>query len=293
MLTLSLPTEIRHDVHGFQALVKLDFDTHSCWFEDIQIDMVDTYWFDADMSAALGAVLHRMRANLNSVKLINISQNISNILCKNGFLSHYGHEKIPDTYGTTIQYRRFDVKDERAFAQYVNDDLMRRSEIPSMSAALLVNFQNSILEIFSNAVFHSGTKHGVFSCGQFFPKRNALNFVITDLGIGIRQNIMDRYGRNLSADVAINDVTSDAYTTRKGSIPGGLGLKLVKRFIDANQGTLLIVSDAGYWCRTAGHTQTYKLDYSFPGTLVSMEINTADQRSYKLANESLTTNNIF
>jgi hypothetical protein len=293
VLTLSLPKEIRHDVAGFQVLVKLIADTKDCWFESVQIDMASTTWFDADMSAAFGALLHRLHDNLNTVELINITPAVSRILCKNGFLSHYGQEKIPDQYGTTIQYRRFDIKDERAFAEYINRDFIRRSELPIMSSGVLKKFQESILEIFSNSVFHSCTKQGVFSCGQFFPARNALNFVVADLGIGIRQNIKERRGVDLPADKAIDWVTRPGHTTRKGPIPGGLGLKLLQKFIDANQGTLLIVSDAGYWRRSASSTVMQKLDYPFPGTLVSIEINTADRHSYRLVSEPRAGKNIF
>ena len=78
--------------------------------------MSTTSWFDADMCAAFGAILYSLSDNLNTVRLTNIKPKVENILSRNGFLSNYGREKIPDRYGTTIPYQRLDVKDDRYFA---------------------------------------------------------------------------------------------------------------------------------------------------------------------------------
>ena len=74
-------------------------------------------------------------------------------------------------------------------------------------------------------------------------------------------------------------------TTKRGRIPGGLGLKLLREFITLNGGRLQIVSDRGYWGLEEGHTQAERLSQPFPGTVVNVEINTADTQSYKLSSE--------
>jgi len=281
---LALP-EIRHGQPGFQALVRLAGTTKACFFEDIDIDLGATTWFDADMCAALGAILYRLGEGLNTVRLTNIRPGVEDILLKNGFLSHYGREKIPDRWGTTIPYRRFDAKDDRFFADYIENELIHRSEMPVMSSGLLKKFRESIFEIFSNAVLHSRSELGIFSCGQFFPKRDRLDFSVADLGVGMRQNINDNTGLNLSPENAIAWATEGRNTTKRGPVPGGLGLKLLGEFIDQNGGCIQIVSDAGYWRRGKGKTFTASLIHSFPGTVVSVEINTADTNSYKLTSE--------
>ncbi len=244
-----------------------------------------TTWFDADMCAALGSLLYRLGETANVVKLHNIRPAIEQILSKNGFLSHYGRTLIPDHWGTTIPYHRFDVKDDRYFADYIETELMHRSEMPAMSPGLLKKFRESVFEIFSNAVLHSRTTKGIFSCGQFFPKRHRLDFSVADLGIGIRQNVQDNTGLNLAPEKAIAWATEGRNTTKRGQIPGGLGLKLLGEFIDLNGGRLQIVSDAGYWRREGGKTVIARFSEPFPGTVVSVEINTADTQSYILASE--------
>jgi hypothetical protein len=284
--------EIQHDRSGFEALVHLEATSKDCLFDNIDIDMGKVTWFDADMCAVFGAILYRLGENLNTVKLINIRSGVENILLKNGFLSHYGREKTPDRWGTTIPYHRFDVKDDRYFADYIEHELMHRSEIPAMSSGLMKKFRESIFEIFSNAVLHSRTELGIFSCGQFFPARHRLVFSVADLGVGMRQNIKDNTGLDLLPVDAIVWATEGRNTTKRGSVPGGLGLKLLGEFIDLNGGCIQIVSDAGYWRRENKKTVTEPLSHAFPGTVVSVEINTADTNSYKLASE-LSTADIF
>jgi len=287
-MKISLP-KICHDLKGFEALVSLWVKTKDCEFDDIQIDMKAVTWFDADMCAALGAILYRLGADLNTVKLENISPKVENILSKNAFLCHYGREKIPDTYGTTIPYQRFDAKDDRFFAGYIETELIHRSEMPTMSLGLLKKFRESIFEIFSNAVLHSRTELGIFSCGQFFPKKHRLDFSVADLGIGILKNVKEHTGIDFSPEDSIKWSTEGSNTTKRSSIPGGLGLKLLMEFIDLNDGCIQIVSDAGYWRRENRKTFVRRLGQSFPGTVVSVEINTADMQSYALSSEFLKT----
>ncbi len=165
-------------------------------------------------------------------------------------------------------------------------------ECSSTESGLLKKFRESVFEIFSNAVIHSQTKLGIFSCGQYFPKRHRLDFSFADLGIGIRQNVLKNAELDLRADLAIAWATDGQNTTKRGRIPGGLGLKLLREFITLNGGRIQIVSDTGYWSLEAGQVHTAQIRLPFPGTVVSIEIDTADKRSYKLSSE-LSETDIF
>ena len=290
-MKFTLP-EIRHGQHGYETLVRLNADIEALHFTRVEIDLSSTMWFDADMCAPFGAILYRIGQLGNQVHLTNFRPGVEKILSKNGFLSHYGRLLLPDTYGTTIPYQRFDVKDDRFFASYVESRFVRRSEMPHMSPGLVKRFRESVFEIFSNAVIHSQTQLGIFSCGQFFPNRYRLDFSVADLGIGIRKNVKDYAGLDLPADKAIEWATQGNNTTKRGSIPGGLGLKLLAEFINLNGGRLQIVSDAGYWSLEKGHSSSVLLPFPFPGTVVNVEINTSDTQSYVLGSE-LTDLEIF
>jgi hypothetical protein len=283
---------IHHDRAGFMSLARLHAKTEDCFLDEIEIDMEATDWFDADMCAAFGAILYRLEDELNTVLLTNIRPAVRNVLSKNGFLSHYGRTKIPDQWGTTISYKRFDADDDRYFASYIEEDFIQRAEMPDMSRGLQKKFCESIFEIFSNAVLHSGTKLGIFSCGQFFPNRSKLDFCVADLGVGIRRNVLRHTGDDLAPEEAIEWATQANNTTKQGGVPGGLGLKLLCEFIDLNGGCLQIVSDAGYWRRGGRRSKTGRLRHAFPGTVVSVEIDTADSNSYRLSSE-FETDDIF
>jgi hypothetical protein len=278
-------SDIRHDQAGFESLVRLYAALKAVRFSNLEIDMSRVGWFDADMCAPLGAVLYRTGSHVNKVSLVNLQPQVETILSKNGFLSHYGRLPVRDKYGTTIPYQRFDVKDDRFFASYVEAKFVQRTELPRMSAGLVKRFRESVFEIFSNAVIHSQSTLGIFSCGQFFPNRTRLDFSVADLGIGIRRNVKEHTSLDLPAHEAIAWATSERNTTKRGPIPGGLGLKLLTEFITLNRGRIQIVSDAGYWSLEKGHSQTALLSTPFPGTVVNVEINTADRRSYALTSE--------
>jgi len=280
-----LPNELHHDHAGFEELASLHAETQDCFFAEIEIDMWFTRWFDADMCAAFGAILYSLGERLNTVNLTRIRQPVEEILSKNGFLSHYGRAKIPDRWGTTITYQRFDVQDDHHFSGYIENELIHRSEIPEMLPGLLKKFRESIFEIFSNAVLHSDTELGIFSCGQFFPSKNRLDFTVADLGVGICRNVKNYTGKNHSPEEAISWATVGRNTTKRGMLPGGLGLKLLCKFIDLNGGCIRIISDAGYWQREGKQSITEPLSHPFPGTVVSVEINTADNQTYGLVSE--------
>lgn len=285
-MRLVLPQQIRHDYAGFEALTQLHARAKDLFLEEIEIDMGTTVWFDADMCAVFGAILYRLGDNLNTVNLVNIPSGVESLLSKNGFLSHYGRLSIPDSWGTTISYQRFDVTDDRYFSGYIEAEFIPRSEMPEMSKGLLKRCRESIFEIFSNAVLHSRTSMGIFSCGQFFPRKNRLDFTVADLGVGIRQNVSEYLRQDISADQAIVWATEENNTTKGGPVPGRLGLKLLCEFVDLNGGRLQIASDYGYWRRSNRKSSSSQLGHLFPGTVVNLEINTADTHSYILPSES-------
>jgi hypothetical protein len=119
-----------------------------------------------------------------------------------------------------------------------------------------------------------------------------MDFSVADLGIGIQQNLHERLGLDLPAEQAINWAMEGKNTTKFGPIPGGLGLKLLREFIELNRGRIQVVSDKGYWELCRGKVLTKVFPEPFPGTVVNIEINTADTKSYCLSSE-ITPDDIF
>lgn len=277
--------EIRSSQQGFSSLARLSSAFGAFLFDTVEVDFSACSWFDANMSAPLGVVFAHAVDNLNDLKLRGLRPGVETILEKNRFLVGFGFPEKSDTHGTTIPYRRFSATDNRYFADYLNRHL-RGKGLPIMSAALSKHFRDSVLEIFVNAAMHSESKLGIFACGQYFPQQDRLDFCVADAGVGIRRKIHKELGLKLNSDKAIEWALQEGNTTKTGNVPGGLGLNLIREFIAMNKGRIQIVSDRGYWeMKPEGETLT-RIDTPFPGTVINIEINTADTSSYRLRSET-------
>ena len=166
-MTLSLG-QIRTSFNGFQSILELD---NQIVPENHEINISN--WIDANMCAPLGAILYRKKTKNTPIQISNISSYVRSILQKNHFLSQFGESEKPDSYGTTIEYRRFETVNEiyKQFQEYVVRHFKPGSlGLPKMSLELLKRFRESLFEVFSNAIEHSYTQEGIFACGQFFPR---------------------------------------------------------------------------------------------------------------------------
>ncbi|MBB3590878.1 hypothetical protein FHX08_001222 [Rhizobium sp. BK529] len=149
-----------------------------------------------------------------------------------------------------------------------------------MTEALRGKIYEGLDEVFMNASIHSNSSTAIFACGQFFPKYERIDFSITDGGIGISGAYKQAFSRDISALDAIEWAMTEGSTTRVGDIPGGLGLKILRRFIRLNCGRFIVVSRDGYWTEQGGVAEKKQLSLDFPGTVVTIEVNTADTRAY-------------
>ena len=205
--------EIRSDYGSFARLASLAATLNTYVLDTIDVDFSACTWFDANMSAPLGAVFAHAVDNLNTLKLGGLRPSVETILAKNEFLTEFGLPERVDTHGTTIPYRRFSVTDDRYFAAYLNKHL-RGKDLPIMTEALSQRFKNSILEIFVNATMHSNSKLGIFACGQYFPQQHRPDFCVADAGIGIHRKIYKELGLKMNSDKAIEWALQEGNTTR-------------------------------------------------------------------------------
>jgi len=278
--------DVRTDYRGFEALAEAYHRIGQSQDTEVEVDLGG--WIDGNMCGPLGAALFPFYQAGRKLQLTIPSSERMEFLQRNGFLPNFGFDrpKMPDTRGTTIEYQRFEPSDAEAFKTYVARHFVGKG-IPDMSSALHSEFRKSISEIFDNAVEHSGTELGIFACGQHYPRARRLDFSIADLGIGMRENIFRRRKLALSAEVAIAWAMAGANTTRRPEDrkPGGFGLKLIRDFITLNDGRIQIASDAGYWSFHRGDIEARPFARPFPGTVVNIEIHTADAKSYRLTSE--------
>jgi len=283
---------IRSDCSGFDAIADIAVKTKGVWLDSIELDLLCCSFFEANMAAPLYAIISRLRDELNDVSIANVSSGVSTILRKNKFLTLFNQPDLTDTNQTTLPFKIFKLSAGDQFNDYL-DTFMKGRGIPTMSDALTKRFRQSLFEIFLNATIHSQSASGIFVCGQFYPSKHRLDFTIADAGVGIRENVR-HYTKRLKIDSckAIEWAMTEGNTTKNGNQPGGLGLKLIKDFIQLNGGKIQVVSRFGYYEFSANGESIRKMNNDFPGTCINIEINTEDTGSYCLKSE-LKSEDIF
>lgn len=268
---------------GYTQLSKLYYQYKDEFLITFKLNIVR--WFNACLCAPLGAILDKLNNDGwgVSVSIESLLDNGNNILQRNEFLSYFGFVKMHDDKNTAIRYLKLQPSDSRFFNSYITNELINHPALPSLSEPLKKKITESIYEMFVNAQIHSQTKF-IYTCGQFFPNNHSIWFSITDLGVGFKHNINNRFGKELTSAQAIEWAVKNGHTT-KINITGGIGLALLKEFIAKNHGTMQIVSGDGFYSFSANNEFSITLDFEFPGTVITMEFKTDDKNSYCLKSE--------
>lgn len=274
--------KINNEANSYERLACLHEAYRDVQFATIEIRMD---WFAANMAAALGAVLDLLQEKLNFIRFFSIPEKTQQVLQRNGFLGHFGFSNHHDDWHTTIPYQKLKPTDGRFFSEYVIGQLLNRPELPAMSEALKQKMTEAIYEIFVNAQIHSETEN-IYTCGQFFPAKNKIEFTIVDTGIGFREKFIRRFGKKINSEKAIRWAVQNRHTTKE-DISGGIGLALLREFIQLNQGKLQIVSGNGFYQFDETGEQSKTLNAEFPGTVVNLQFCTDDVHSYVLVEDGL------
>ena len=284
MACFEFPPRIKNDFEGYKILINFYDEIKDLVADEIILDFGKVGWFEANLTAILGAVINNALGNFNNIKIKNLSSKTKEIFEKNHFLGHFGGLNIAGIHNTTIEYKKFKTSEERSFQKYIDEDLLSKKSIPKMSPLLKKEISKSILEIFNNASIHGGCNN-IFSCGQFFPKYKKLDFTIVDIGKTIKKNVSEYLDQELSGENAIRWASEKGNTTRRGDIPGGLGFGLIYDFLKKNGGKIQISSADGYLELSNNQETGKNFPYSFPGTIVNLEFNLEDNNYYVLSSE--------
>ena len=285
-----LPT-IKSDRDGFDQLAELASDSKDLYNDQLELNFSRCGFFDANMAAALAAILARVADRFNTIEIVKVPPPIANILRKNSFLVPYGYRQLEDVNRTTVPFIRVQLSDKQVFADYLRRH-MNGKGIPRMTEAMSKRFRDNVFEVFQNAAIHSESHLGVFVCGQFYPQLQRLDLTIADAGVGIRANVRRYLGTKISSVDAIRWALQKGHTTKTGPHPGGLGLKFLMDFIELNGGKIQIASRFGFYECNEGSDLFVKLAADFTGTVVNLEINTGDTNAYQLTSE-ISADDIF
>jgi D-Tyr-tRNAtyr deacylase len=275
-----LATEIQANAQGFEALGRLHRTISQYEGNRIDIDCRRLGWMDAQLGACLITIVQHARKRNNQVYFNNIAPRIKEILQKNKTLQG----NVTDIHGTTMPVTPFTLDDEIQFAHFTRQNFSRK-QMPRMSKGLKEKFYEGIDELFANSSLHSKSDGYVFASGQFFPRLDTLCFLISDGGQGIQGSLAAAEKHFDRAADAIDWAMELNNSARSGDIPGGLGLGILKEFIGLNKGSLKVCSHTGYWEMSQSNIEKIELGFSFPGTVVSLNLNTSDRRSYHMVSK--------
>ncbi len=292
-MVIKLPRRVSSNYEGYNSLVKLYQKSKGITFDTVIFDFASCTWFEANLCSVLGSICNKLEFDINTVKFIKMNSSIEKIFRKNEFLKHFGGESIDDVYQTTIKYRRYKSTEQSLFKEYLNKELLSKDEMPEMSMLLQKKINESIFEIFENAITHGNSKY-VFSCGQYYPNKTPprIDFTIVDLGNTIKANVNNFLGAEKSGAEAIEWAVKAKNTTKTGNTPGGLGLKVIREFLKMNKGKMQIASGDGFWSQDKNSsTFVRELEDNFEGTIVNLEFNIEDSSSYILSEEVRNINN--
>lgn len=288
MVKIDIPKKVCGDYNGYNYLAELNHKLSRFEFQEIFLDFALNSWFEANLCAALGAIINQADENFNQISLINLPPRQESIFSRNHFLASFGGYQIEDFNNTTIKYRKNKLQEDKLIKEFLDKELIHKPDFPKLSSAAKGEIIRSIFEIYSNAVIHGACEY-VYSCGQFYPNKipPRIDFTIVDVGHTIERNVSDYLGRDISGIKSIEWALQENNTTKPigNNIPGGLGLKIIRDFARLNNGKVQIVSSDGYWEYAHGREHTNELDNTFPGTLVNLEFNLDDESFYYLTEE--------
>lgn len=265
-----LNADVCANAAGFAAIAGLHADLSRYREADIVVDFSRVSWVDGHLTASLDVVFRQAALRGNVVRLAGLKPRLRDTFCRNRLIC----ERKADRFNTVMPIEAFEPDEALAFSGYAKRHL-DRPEMPNMAAALRSGFFEGIDELFANAALHARTVVPIVVGGQYFPRRRLLAFSLADGGRGIPAAVCARLGRHLRAAEAVDWAMEPFNTTRQGDVPGGLGSKILREFVETNGGRLTVVSNDGFWQQHGTEVCRRSLAAPYPGTAVVLEINTA------------------
>lgn len=293
-LLFVIPQKVISSFEGYELLCYISLKSYSAFNNNVRFNFSDNTYFEANLCSPFGALLEGLRSRGNTIFFDGLNSLVENEFRKNGFyqLVNAGFSNN-DSLVTIMDFKKFTLLDTIKFQDYINEQLLAQMDFPQLSELLKKKINKSILEIFNNAHSH-GRCEFVYTCGQYSASEMKLKFTISDMGTTIRKNVNDYFESKNKIDgkEAISWAVQEGNTTKKGNIPGGLGLSLIRSFLRLNEGNIQIISSNGYWEEKNGSTFEGVFKNRFLGTIVNFEFNLSDKKSYALSSE-IDPKNVF
>lgn len=283
MHTIYVPT-INDTAKDFNALFglwqQLNFD-----YAQVEINFSLCRFLRQNAVAFLGGLIRLLehRQIEVTIKWGSMSAQVAANLEKKGFRDAFCDIPGPSP-DDTIPYREDRTIDKDGIIDYLESKWLGHGWI-HISPQLRDAIVGKMWEIYANAFEHSNSPIGLFSCGQYFPRLQALNLTVVDFGIGIPSNVR-AFGKTpkLAAHSAMEWAFMPGNTTNPRGFGRGVGLDLIKQFVVLNKGKLEVFSHEGHAIIEYGGERYLSRPCFFEGTIVNISLQ-CNESYYCLSSE--------
>ena len=288
MFSYRIPIEVETNKKGYEFLADLYRSASTQYDSHIVLDFSVCQTFDANLAAALGAILDKLLyAGYSRIELTYPSSKaVRRVLSRNHFFRVWKVATQTEDRENYITFRRFASDDSDSFKVYIEEELLKKQKFPVHTELVGHYITENIFEIYANAIMHGETDY-VYACGEYDTKLHTLDMTIVDCGLTIPNNVNAYLLKSnkfvLSPCDAIEWAFKDGNTTKENT--GGLGLAILKQFIGLNKGCLQIVSGNAFLEFTESGTTSQLLSINFPGTIVNVKFNFDDKNRYLMESE--------
>lgn len=208
--------------------------------------------------------------------------NIQSILDNAGIMSgHFGNEIKVNYSKEYITFKNFsgnlreDSKLSTSIQNYIGNEWLNDDRI-LLTPRLKKDLSARMYELFANALEHSNSELGCFTCGNVYTPQEETEIVLTivDLGVGIVksvQNFFSKIKEDIQEKDAMRWAFEDGNTTRPDR-SGGLGLNLVYEFLNISNGTMDVYCN-NIFLRIENTKSTITfMKSNFSGTMINIRI---------------------
>lgn len=270
-IEIKVPVNVSNNYRSMEWLMKTYVSLKKTnKLDKVYFDFSNTKWFAANLVPLLATTfekLYFMHGKEIDIFFKNVYPTIEDTFYRNGFYEIYNLGSKKDVYESTITFSIFKTSQEEDFADYLDEDVLTKIRLNRTQEEKEM-FKTCLQEIFENTRMHANSLY-LYTCGQYYHKKQLVAFTMADLGVTIGENVREKLGYNIIDQDAIDWATQFGNTTKKNG-DGGIGLSVLKDYIEGN-GKLIIFSGKGYWEIEKGKGIFKKtMKYAFDGTIITI-----------------------
>lgn len=288
---LQVPT-LNDSTWDFERLFAL-WSQANGYFETVRFDFSQCTFLRPNAVVFLGGLARLIESRYGTVTFdwgSFTDQAVLTNLQRNGLAGIFGRPSRSWS-GNSIPYREDTIEDPDGILDYLSDYWLGRGWV-RVSQRLKDAIVGKMWEIYANAFEHADSPVGIFSCGQHFPRVNELVLSVVDFGVGIAANVRnflrgDSRAERLTAGQCLLWAFGPGNSTRVNGMARGLGLDLLREFIQVNHGKLEVYTNEGYGLIDTNGGRFVDRQTSFEGTVFHITLQ-CDERYYQFADENST-----